>query len=122
MATGTVEPSTHNEVQGSSVPPRKVDAGSDEKEKQMVASVRPTQHRLSNPFVITERPEEKQLGVSSRRLRVSDFALLRTLGTGTFRVSVCANLSDSNRGCSNPLRNLCACLASEVEGRKREKE
>jgi serine/threonine protein kinase len=37
-----------------------------------------------NPFVIKDRPEEKQLGISTRSLCVNDFTLIKTLGTGTF--------------------------------------
>ncbi|EAW12768.1 cAMP-dependent protein kinase [Aspergillus clavatus NRRL 1] len=87
MATGKVEPSTHRETQSSSTTPGKVDSPSDkahEKEKHIVASVRPPHQRSFNPFVIKERPEEKQLGISCHTLRLSDFVLLKTLGTGTF--------------------------------------
>ncbi|KKK21975.1 hypothetical protein AOCH_006439, partial [Aspergillus ochraceoroseus] len=59
MATGTLDPSTP---------------------KEMVASVRSPTHRHLNPFVITERPEEKQLGISARQLSVKDFVLLKTSG------------------------------------------
>ncbi|KAH8423463.1 cAMP-dependent protein kinase [Aspergillus melleus] len=87
MATGTVNPSSTSEVRGSSIPSKRSDAKSDdlhEREKQMVASVRPPNQRHMSPFVITERPEEKHLGISTRSLTVDDFALLKTLGTGTF--------------------------------------
>ncbi|PTU25243.1 hypothetical protein P175DRAFT_0521042 [Aspergillus ochraceoroseus IBT 24754] len=87
MATGTLDPSTPKEVQGSSASNNRTSRSSSnihEREKQMVASVRSPTHRHLNPFVITERPEEKQLGISARQLSVKDFVLLKTLGTGTF--------------------------------------
>ncbi|RAL08622.1 cAMP-dependent protein kinase [Aspergillus homomorphus CBS 101889] len=55
-----------------------------QREKDIVSSVRPPHQRRLSPFVISGRPEEKQLGISTRRLNVNDFALLKTLGTGTF--------------------------------------
>lgn len=88
MATGTVDPSSTNEAQGSSIPSKRSDVNADElheREKQMVASVRPPNQRQMSPFVITERPEEKHLGISTRSLTVDDFALLKTLGTGKLR-------------------------------------
>lgn len=51
------------------------------REKQLVESLRPSP-RSSNPFLITERQGEKQLCISSRSLHVSDFVLVKTLGTG----------------------------------------
>jgi hypothetical protein len=56
-----------------------------EREKQMVASFRPPHQRSVNPFVIKDRPEEKQLGISTRSLCVNDFTLIKTLGTGESR-------------------------------------
>lgn len=88
MATGTVDPTSANEVQGSSIPLKRSDATPDdlhERERQMVASARPPNQRHMSPFVITERPEEKHLGISTRSLTVDDFALLKTLGTGKLR-------------------------------------
>ncbi|KAF7168789.1 hypothetical protein CNMCM5623_001763 [Aspergillus felis] len=87
MATGKTEPSTHSEIQSSSPSSRAVDTPLEnvhEREKQMVASLRPPHQRSVNPFVIKDRPEEKQLGISTRSLRISDFSLIKTLGTGTF--------------------------------------
>ncbi|KAL4872495.1 hypothetical protein BDV12DRAFT_162340 [Aspergillus spectabilis] len=87
MASGTVGPSTPSGVQGSAAPTNTGSRSPNEvhdREKRMVASFRsPTQRHL-NPFVITDRPEEKQLGISARQLTVRDFVLLKTLGTGTF--------------------------------------
>jgi hypothetical protein len=36
------------------------------------------------PEEISKDPENKQLGVSSSHLKVSDFELMRTLGTGEY--------------------------------------
>ncbi|EAW17931.1 cAMP-dependent protein kinase [Aspergillus fischeri NRRL 181] len=87
MATGKAEPSTHSEIQSSSPSSRGVDTPLEnvhEREKQMVTSFRPPHQRSVNPFVIKDRPEEKQLGISTRSLCVNDFTLIKTLGTGTF--------------------------------------
>ncbi|RAQ51559.1 serine/threonine-protein kinase PRKX [Aspergillus flavus] len=100
MATGTVDPSAPKDVQGTSAPAGDIDTGSGnlhEKEKQMVAAIRPPHQRHLSPFVITERPEEKQLGVSTRTLTVDDFALLKTLGTGTFARVWLVRLKDEIR-------------------------
>lgn len=96
MAAETVKPSAHKKVQGVSVPPRKSESGgaqdAHEREKQTVASVQPPHHRHLNPFTVADRPEQKHLGVSARNLKVTDFALLRTLGTGESGSGFC-------RGC-----------------------
>ncbi|OJJ57065.1 hypothetical protein ASPSYDRAFT_59473 [Aspergillus sydowii CBS 593.65] len=87
MASGTVDPSTPSGVQGSSaaaVSDRQNRDEFPENEKRTVASAGRQTQRHPNPFVITERPEEKQLTIASRQLSVRDFTLLKTLGTGTF--------------------------------------
>ncbi|GMG24450.1 unnamed protein product [Aspergillus oryzae] len=93
LGVGTVDPSAPKDVQGTSAPAGDIDTGSGnlhEKEKQMVSAIRPPHQRHLSPFVITERPEEKQLGVSTRTLTVDDFALLKTLGTGKTHRSIWA--------------------------------
>jgi hypothetical protein len=85
MASGTADLSTHSGMQGSSASTNMSSRSPEEiheREKQTVSSVRPPTQRQLNPFVITERPEEKQLGFSARQLSVRDFVLLKTLGTG----------------------------------------
>ncbi|KAJ5322699.1 hypothetical protein N7452_010988 [Penicillium brevicompactum] len=62
-------------------------------EKSIVETLR-SSPRSSNPFLITERQGEKQLCIQSRSLRVTDFALLKTLGTGTFARVWLARLKD----------------------------
>lgn len=99
MATETVKSSAHKEVSGAPIPPKNnaelgVQNPNDtdqtgtssarplrQQQEQQQLSQQQSQRRLS-PFVITGRPEEKHLGISARNLAVSDFALLRTLGTG----------------------------------------
>ncbi|OAL33952.1 hypothetical protein AYO20_06787 [Fonsecaea nubica] len=45
---------------------------------------------VMSPEEVSKLPEEKKLGQSSRTLKVTDFELMRTLGTGTFaRVWLC---------------------------------
>ncbi|KAL4821122.1 kinase-like domain-containing protein [Aspergillus spinulosporus] len=97
MASGTVGPSPPSGVQGSSASDNSGDPTPGEiheREKRTVAVVRPPTQRHPNPFVITERPEEKQLGISTRQLSVHDFVLLKTLGTGTFARVWLARLRD----------------------------
>lgn len=84
MATGKVQHSAPGEVQGSSVASRAHEMRSNdthERDKHLVQSGR-TSQRSANPFLVTERREEKQLSISSRSLHVQDFILLKTLGTG----------------------------------------
>lgn len=79
MATGTVQHSP-NEAPGTMVFP-KPNGSLHQIEKSIVETLR-SSPRSSNPFLITERQGEKQLCIQSRSLRVTDFALLKTLGTG----------------------------------------
>lgn len=84
MATGTVQHSAPDEVQGSSLTSRLSEMRPHdihEKAKDLLHSSRPP-HRSANPFLVTERREEKQLTISSRNLHLNDFVLMKTLGTG----------------------------------------
>ncbi|KAI9367498.1 kinase-like domain-containing protein [Aspergillus egyptiacus] len=97
MASAKVDPSTPSGVQGSSASANISARNPDEiheREKQTVASIRPPAQRQLNPLMVTERPEEKQLGISGRQLSVEDFILLKTLGTGTFARVWLARLRD----------------------------
>ena len=85
MATEFVEPSAHDDLRPPSAPTIKGTMDSTDvhqKEMEIVASARPIPQRQGNSRAISDRPEEKQLGISARSLCVGDFALLRTLGTG----------------------------------------
>lgn len=88
MATGTVEDSSPNEVQSGSVPssiPFKTNSirhGIHEKERHLVQSIRSVPQKFANPFLVTDRADEKQLCISSRSLELNDLKLLKTLGTG----------------------------------------
>jgi hypothetical protein len=77
MATGTVQHSP--EVPGMVFPKR--NGSLHQREKSILETLR-SSPRSSNPFLITERQDEKQLCISSRTLRVTDFVLIKTLGTG----------------------------------------
>ncbi|KAJ9220244.1 hypothetical protein DTO027B5_1242 [Paecilomyces variotii] len=97
MATETVENQTHNPVNDKKSGAQtdvKAAAAVHEQEKEFVASVRPAHERSLNPFVVTERPEDKHLGISARSLRLDDFELIKTLGTGTFARVWLARLKD----------------------------
>ncbi|PYH87369.1 camp-dependent protein kinase catalytic subunit [Aspergillus ellipticus CBS 707.79] len=65
-----------------------------EQQRNSVSLARPTLQRRPSPFVIADRPEERQLGISTRRLTVNDFRLQKTLGTGTFARVWLANLKE----------------------------
>ncbi|KAJ5494974.1 cAMP-dependent protein kinase catalytic subunit 3 [Penicillium diatomitis] len=65
-----------------------------EKERHLIHSIRRAPHRSANPFLINERQGEKQLCISSKSLRVDDFHLVKTLGTGTFARVWLARLKD----------------------------
>lgn len=102
MATGTVQhpPTTHTtEVPGTTVTPR-IDMRPDglhlhERGKQLVESIR-SSPRSANPFLITERAEEKQITLSSRNLQLSDFGLMKTLGTGESGLAFYPRLQPAN--------------------------
>lgn len=84
MATGTLQHSAPGDVQGSTIASRSNEMrpnDTHQRDKHLVQSGRPPQ-RSANPFLVTERREEKQLSISSRSLHVNDFVLLKTLGTG----------------------------------------
>ncbi|CAI7606155.1 unnamed protein product [Penicillium pancosmium] len=91
MATGTLQHSAPSDLQGSTIASRSNEmrpSDTHQRDKHLVQSGRPPQ-RSANPFLVTERREEKQLSISSRSLHLNDFVLLKTLGTGTFaRVSL----------------------------------
>lgn len=65
-------------------------------EKSIVGSLR-SSPRSSNPFLITERQDEKQLCIQSRTLRVTDFVLIKTLGTGKDFLTPASYLRESAR-------------------------
>jgi hypothetical protein len=84
MATGSIEHTAPSEGKANNFPPitnimRTHDLH--QTEKKLVQAFRAPARAL-NPFLITERQDEKQLCISSRNLHVNDFALLKTLGTG----------------------------------------
>ncbi|KAJ5966361.1 hypothetical protein N7481_013075 [Penicillium waksmanii] len=91
MATGALQHSAPGDVQGSTIASRSNEmrpSDTHQRDKHLVQSGRPPQ-RSANPFLVTERREERQLSISSRSLHLNDFVLLKTLGTGTFaRVSL----------------------------------
>ncbi|RMJ27377.1 hypothetical protein PHISP_01757 [Aspergillus sp. HF37] len=100
MAAETVEPRTHKQMRASSAPPMNGHTNPNDRhdrEWQMVASLRPTHERQFTPSDATGRPEQMNLGMSARSLTVGDFALLRTLGTGSFARVWLARLKGEER-------------------------
>lgn len=85
MAAGTVDQPAPSEMQSSSFSVKNNEMRPHdihEKGKQLISAIRSPSQRSTNPFLVTERHDEKQLCISSRSLHVNDFTLLKTLGTG----------------------------------------
>ena len=84
MATGTFKQTIPSEAHASTSPREPLNMRTHdfhEREKKLVQAFRHPPRAL-NPFLITERHDEKQLCISSKNLHVNDFTLLKTLGTG----------------------------------------
>jgi hypothetical protein len=89
--------------------------GLHERGKQLVESIR-SSPRSANPFLITERAEEKQITLSSRDLQLSDFGLMKTLGTGESDLVFYHRLQPANSALFS--RDFCAGVARETERAK----
>ena len=61
--------------------PKPIDPEEQEKEKNFIERFTENPRPLS-PHQISQDPRNKELGCASRQLRVSDFKLLKTIGTG----------------------------------------
>ena len=71
------------------------------------------------PEEISKDPEKKQLGQSSRHLKLSDFELMRTLGTRFWRLP--AQICELTTPGQGPERLLeCGCAALPILTRKTE--
>jgi protein kinase A len=62
-------------------PESKEDMRAREEEKHFISSWEGNKHPLS-PSQVASDPEKKKIGHSSRHLRLEDFELIKTLGTG----------------------------------------
>lgn len=85
MAAGPIDPSAASYIPGHPVVSRNNNMHTHalhEKEKQLVSAIRAPLQRAGNPFLVTDRRNQKQLCVASKNLGVNDFLLLKTLGTG----------------------------------------
>lgn len=73
-------------ILGSNAPARSGSAPGErrEEEKAFVAQF-DNEPRSLSPKLIAEDPKNKKLGISSKKLRLQDFELLKTLGTGQSR-------------------------------------
>ena len=69
-----------------------------EDEKQFISHWEDEKRPL-NPDEVNQNPEDKRLGHSSRALRVDDFDLVKTLGTGTACRNTLRHGSLSASGC-----------------------
>ena len=81
-----------------------IDEEQKQKEKNFIACFECNGPPLS-PSEIAEHPRSKEVGVASKQLRVGDFELIKTIGTGKFDMDV--RKSQLNR----LSRYLCACMA-----------
>ena len=64
----------------------------EQKERHFVTHYNDSRHEPLAPEAIAEDPKNKELGGSSSQLRLDDFVLLKTLGTGTF---ICCEVESS---------------------------
>lgn len=72
------------------------DDAQQEREKAFIAEFEECKRPLS-PTHIAEDPRNKKLGASSKQLRLKDFDLVKTLGTGTFARVWLARLAASSK-------------------------
>lgn len=87
MATTTEEDTQHQSSENSTQPEHVNESHepahqSRQEEKEQLADFQRRQSRPLSPENITKAPQKKGLGYSSHNLKVSDFELLRTIGTG----------------------------------------
>lgn len=85
MATGMIQPQTPND----SPPQADQSSGphSAKEDTMRQGEVPPVATPpILTPAEIAENPEEKKLGFSAHNLAISDFTLLKTLGTGMRRL------------------------------------
>lgn len=76
-------------ILGSNAPVRSGPGESREEEKAFIAQFDNDPRSLS-PRLIAEDPKNKKLGMSSKTLRLQDFELLKTVGTGmSYRQDLC---------------------------------
>lgn len=84
MATAAIKHAAHKlsrDKPPSSDPPQ-IDHEKCQREKQSIAEYYDNARPLP-PDQIAESPRNKELATSSRNLRIQDFELIKTLGTGT---------------------------------------
>ena len=95
----------HNVLKSSKVPsePSPHDKEEEQREKQFVAEFESNKDPPS-PAQVGEDSRSKQLGVSSRQLRLQDFELLKTLGTG-------AKTDSFKSKCSQLIRAIAGTFA-----------
>ncbi|MCJ1276692.1 serine/threonine protein kinase, AGC [Puttea exsequens] len=79
------------------VPQAPIDEAQKQKEKDFLSCYECNGTPLS-PSQIAEAPRAKELGIASKQLRISDFELIKTIGTGTFARVWLACLQDPKEG------------------------
>ena len=99
MATATIKHGAHkllghNKPSTSDPPP--IDNAKCQQEKQFIADFYDNSRPLP-PSEIADSPRNKELATSSRQLRIQDFELVKTLGTGRLAIWVPGGkIKDSN--------------------------
>lgn len=86
-----------------------IDEEQKQKEKNFIACFECNGPPLS-PSEIAEHPRSKEVGAASKQLRVGDFELIKTIGTG--KVTMDIRKSQLN----HLSRYLCACMALSLSG------
>lgn len=81
-----------------------IDEEQKQKEKNFIACFECNGPPLS-PSQIAENPRSKEVGAASKQLRVGDFELIKTIGTGEFAMDI------PNPRLIPLSRYLCACMA-----------
>ena len=103
------------------VPQAPIDEAQKQKEKDFLSCYECNGTPLS-PSQIAEAPRAKELGIASKQLRISDFELIKTIGTGTYPQVVpvlgsCAAADPFNSGTF--ARVWLACLQDPKEGQEK---
>ena len=100
---------------------RPVDEEQKKKEKDFIACFECNGPPLT-PDQIAEKPRSKEVGCASKQLRVGDFELIKTIGTGNFTSSVKESLSVSwvtNYQLGTFARVWLSCLAGSQKDRQK---
>ncbi|KAL8725026.1 MAG: hypothetical protein Q9166_007625 [cf. Caloplaca sp. 2 TL-2023] len=111
MATATIKHGAHKLLgrdRAATSESEPFDNAKCQQEKQVIANFYDNSRPLP-PHQIADSPRNKELATSSRHLRIQDFELIKTLGTGTFARVWLATLAGGSRN-----TNDCRVFALKV--------